>query len=320
MSFILTDGRLTALAQCAYLAYGNATDGKNYQGLPMPDWAALGPTIQQAWRQAAAEIASTTMRAMQNDAGAVPEPAVRDGDYFTPAGEQINFAVDMQADRATFYVDHRAVITVPMELLDALRSMSFHQQQIVIEGRTADAPEPPPAAEGEPVSYPLPAEPEPTSESETAAILADPQAVADIALGQADVGAGRVVAADDLAVLWVPGAKGIRCPSTNVDQQCEYLINHPRVIGPYERRLPVDRYDHGCPSGGGWWNIFPEPEVKYAPRPAGGPSVVELARVMHEAQAAVRGVPAVWDALPESARQPYVRAVLAVFDAARVAL
>ncbi len=41
------------LAQVAYAAYGTATDGKNYQGLPMPTWDDLGAPIQDAWRAAA---------------------------------------------------------------------------------------------------------------------------------------------------------------------------------------------------------------------------------------------------------------------------
>lgn len=37
------------LAKLAYTAYGLSTGGKNYQGLPMPDWDALGDSIQGAW-------------------------------------------------------------------------------------------------------------------------------------------------------------------------------------------------------------------------------------------------------------------------------
>lgn len=47
------------LARAAYAAYGQATGGLNYQGLPMPKWEGLGETIQQAWR-AAAEAAAHT--------------------------------------------------------------------------------------------------------------------------------------------------------------------------------------------------------------------------------------------------------------------
>lgn len=37
------------MAKLAYGAYGQTTDFKNYQGLPMPAWDALGDTIQGAW-------------------------------------------------------------------------------------------------------------------------------------------------------------------------------------------------------------------------------------------------------------------------------
>lgn len=37
------------IAQAAYHEYGAVTDFKNYQGLPMPEWAKLTPTIQAAW-------------------------------------------------------------------------------------------------------------------------------------------------------------------------------------------------------------------------------------------------------------------------------
>jgi hypothetical protein len=44
------------LAQVAYAAYGGATDHKNYQGLPMPEWDDLPETIQQAWVSAALAV------------------------------------------------------------------------------------------------------------------------------------------------------------------------------------------------------------------------------------------------------------------------
>ena len=47
----------TELAKTAYRAYGGATGGKNYQGLPMPAWENLTPTIQTAWEVAAEAIA-----------------------------------------------------------------------------------------------------------------------------------------------------------------------------------------------------------------------------------------------------------------------
>lgn len=45
------------LGEVAYAAYGQTTDHKNYQGLPMPQWADLGDTIRQAWENAAAAVA-----------------------------------------------------------------------------------------------------------------------------------------------------------------------------------------------------------------------------------------------------------------------
>ncbi|WP_329214776.1 hypothetical protein OG352_05135 [Streptomyces sp. NBC_01485] len=44
------------LARTAYAAYGEATGGLNYQGLPMPDFNDLGDTIQQAWIAAATAV------------------------------------------------------------------------------------------------------------------------------------------------------------------------------------------------------------------------------------------------------------------------
>lgn len=44
--------RLEDLARKAYTAYGQATGGKNYQGLPMPAFDDLGDTIQHAWKAA----------------------------------------------------------------------------------------------------------------------------------------------------------------------------------------------------------------------------------------------------------------------------
>jgi hypothetical protein len=46
----------TDLARTAYAAYGEATGGLNYQGLPMPDFDDLGDTIQQAWIAAAKAV------------------------------------------------------------------------------------------------------------------------------------------------------------------------------------------------------------------------------------------------------------------------
>ncbi len=46
------------LAKAAYDAYGQATDFKNYQGLPMPRWDDLGDMIQGAWVAAANRVVS----------------------------------------------------------------------------------------------------------------------------------------------------------------------------------------------------------------------------------------------------------------------
>jgi len=40
---------LPTLAQIAYEAYGDVTGGRNYQGLPMPEWADLPDRIKAAW-------------------------------------------------------------------------------------------------------------------------------------------------------------------------------------------------------------------------------------------------------------------------------
>lgn len=40
-------------AEIAYRAYGQTTEFKNYQGLPMPEWANLTPKIREAWCNAA---------------------------------------------------------------------------------------------------------------------------------------------------------------------------------------------------------------------------------------------------------------------------
>ncbi|MEH2393876.1 MAG: hypothetical protein V7K21_20155 [Nostoc sp.] len=49
------------LAQIAYHAYGQTTDFKNYQGLPMPKWENLSLKIQQAWIAAAVAVARITV-------------------------------------------------------------------------------------------------------------------------------------------------------------------------------------------------------------------------------------------------------------------
>jgi hypothetical protein len=49
---------LEELAKQAYAAYGSVTDYKNYQGLPMPQWADLTPKIRQAWRVSVLRVAT----------------------------------------------------------------------------------------------------------------------------------------------------------------------------------------------------------------------------------------------------------------------
>jgi len=41
------------LAQAIYKAYGETTEFKNYQGLPMPEWKDLTDKIRAAWEAAA---------------------------------------------------------------------------------------------------------------------------------------------------------------------------------------------------------------------------------------------------------------------------
>lgn len=40
---------VTRIARLAYAAYSEATDNKNYQGLPMPLWEDLPEHIHRAW-------------------------------------------------------------------------------------------------------------------------------------------------------------------------------------------------------------------------------------------------------------------------------
>jgi hypothetical protein len=44
------------LAKIAYEAYGKATGGKNYLGLPMPEWDELPQEIRDAWDAAAGAV------------------------------------------------------------------------------------------------------------------------------------------------------------------------------------------------------------------------------------------------------------------------
>lgn len=53
------------LARAAYAAYGQATGGLNYQGLPMPGWEALGETIQGAWIAATRATERTAINGVQ---------------------------------------------------------------------------------------------------------------------------------------------------------------------------------------------------------------------------------------------------------------
>ncbi|MBN3875200.1 hypothetical protein [Nostoc sp. JL23] len=52
------------LAKIGYRAYGETTDFKNYQGLPMPKWEDLPEKIQIAWMAAAVAIAKKTVKEM----------------------------------------------------------------------------------------------------------------------------------------------------------------------------------------------------------------------------------------------------------------
>ena len=53
----LPDEKWNAYARSAYLAYSRATDFKNYQGLPMPIFDDLPPTIKAAWVAATQQVA-----------------------------------------------------------------------------------------------------------------------------------------------------------------------------------------------------------------------------------------------------------------------
>lgn len=54
-------GWLVTLAKNAYFAYGDVTDHKNYQGLPMPEWNDLPEKIQEAWVGAALAVRECTL-------------------------------------------------------------------------------------------------------------------------------------------------------------------------------------------------------------------------------------------------------------------
>lgn len=55
---------LHILAVAAYAAYGAAVNGANYQGLPLPPFAALSETVQDGWRAAARAVAEATADTM----------------------------------------------------------------------------------------------------------------------------------------------------------------------------------------------------------------------------------------------------------------
>lgn len=48
-------------AQIAYLAYGQTTDFKNFQGNPMPAWQELPEKIQEAWGAAVKAVADNVI-------------------------------------------------------------------------------------------------------------------------------------------------------------------------------------------------------------------------------------------------------------------
>jgi hypothetical protein len=53
--------QLEELAKIAYHAYGQTTDFKNYQGLPMPEWDELPPKIQLAWANSSEVVSKKTI-------------------------------------------------------------------------------------------------------------------------------------------------------------------------------------------------------------------------------------------------------------------
>ena len=54
-----TPEAIVAMAQKAYAAYGKTTNFKNYQGLPMPEWADLPEQIKEAWMASTLEVYMT---------------------------------------------------------------------------------------------------------------------------------------------------------------------------------------------------------------------------------------------------------------------
>lgn len=66
-----------ARAQLAYQAYGQVTDFKNYQGLPMPSWSELPPKIREAWGAAAQALSELATDERVAKRGAALSPDAR---------------------------------------------------------------------------------------------------------------------------------------------------------------------------------------------------------------------------------------------------
>lgn len=60
-----SDREVEAFARDLYATYNASTGGKNYQGLPCPNWQDLGVKVQRAWR-------ATARRAIELGASAGP--------------------------------------------------------------------------------------------------------------------------------------------------------------------------------------------------------------------------------------------------------
>lgn len=95
------------LARLAYAAYGDSTGGKNYQGLPMPAYDALGESIQAAWRSAAGAITRAALAAK--------------GGHFTTVCNQCGWHAEL-----TLVVD---LAPVREDLLDIKRMLSTIKNQ-----------------------------------------------------------------------------------------------------------------------------------------------------------------------------------------------
>jgi hypothetical protein len=69
------------LAKVAYAAYGESTNYRTHDDRPMPDWAELGDSVQQAWIAAAAAVAQAvieepTEKAVRSEQSAPPRPSI----------------------------------------------------------------------------------------------------------------------------------------------------------------------------------------------------------------------------------------------------